>query len=172
MSMKDHLLETLNDVLLKRRNNQQPELGYYDTGLPTQKDKPSPKSSVTVVDHYQRLRKVYPSTQGYDVSFIANTNSMEPFLDDSDLVVLEDVRGKWAKRLLQEPLASGQIIIYEAPDGKRIIHTLRQPATFLGQPAWVVQGNNNFLPDPKVSEHAIIARLVAVAYGRRLREGD
>jgi hypothetical protein len=160
---------------LSRRNSNAPLLhtGGRKSHEPTQNDQPSPKSSSTRNQLYSRLAKAYPSKEGFLRSGVANTNSMEPLLDDSDVVVTESLEGKWrGPRLKNQPLKEGDVVIYESNIG-RIIHTLKSPTTFLGEPAWVIQGHNNFLPDmTKVPEDKIIARLVSINYGRSVRKND
>ena len=164
----------LNDFLMRRAAGTNAVLtSDFEESAPTQQDKPSPKSSLSKTHHSQALSQAYPISSGFTISAIANTNSMEPFLDDSDLVVLEDLTGKWRdQRLAVLPFAPGQIVIYSSSAG-RIIHTLKERTTFLGNPAWIIMGHNNFFPDMvKVPESAIVARLVCIAYGRPNRDND
>jgi len=168
------LLNWVNNFLLRNAARYRPTAtGGWEPGGPTQQDKPSPKSSLTANYLSGKLRQIFKPQGGYQVSRVANTNSMEPLLDDSDVVVLEELTGEQREpRLTRQPFAPGQVVIYPSTVG-RIIHTLKTRTTFLGKPAWIIQGANNFLPDmAKVPEEKIEARLVAIAYGRSVREGD
>ena len=168
------VIEWANNFLLRLARRRAALLtGGFDPGAPSQRDKPSPKSSYSVSFLRSRLLKLFPPSEGFLVSRIANTNSMEPLFDDSDLVVLELLTGRWRRdRLRREPFAPGQVVVYPSSVG-RIIHVLKERTIFLGRPAWVVQGFNNFLPDmAKILEDRIESRLVLVGYGRRVREGD
>ena len=141
--------------------------------VPTQKDKPSPKSSLTRTYLRSKALKVFTAALGYELNYVANTNSMEPLFDDSDVVLLESLQGKWrATRLRRQPLEEGQVVTYSSSVGT-IIHVLKERLEEDGIVYWTLQGANNFLPDmSKVPEAAIKARLAGVLYGRSVRKGD
>ena len=168
------IINFVNELFLHQANRKSPMLtGGADKSGPTQADKPSPKSSYKKSTLRSRFYTVFPKGKGHQVSYIANTNSMEPFLDDSDVVLLENLQGSYRDgRLEDEPFAPGQIVIYPTAQG-RIIHTLKQKTMFLGWPAWYIQGHNNYLPDmARVPEFKISDRVVAIGYGRSVRSGD
>jgi len=85
---------------------------------------------------------------------------------------MELLQGKWTNRLELQPFKPGQTVTYDSTSGS-IIHVLKKETTFLGEPAWILQGTNNFLPDmSKVPESQITSRLYIPAYCRQRREGD
>jgi len=170
----EEMIGWANDFLLRLAEKYRPvATGYADYSLPSQSDKPSPKSSLTASQVRRKFKLGFPEKYGYEVHRIANTNSMEPLLDDSDVVVLELLTDEYrGTRLKRECFAAGQIVIYNCSAGS-IIHTLKSKTSFLGKDAWIIQGHNNFLPDmAKITESNIVARVVAIGYGRRVREGD
>jgi len=139
---------------------------------PTQKDKPSNHSSHELMATYRLQKKRYPTWKGYRVSLVANTNSMEPLLDDNSVLVMEIVGGLWKDRLLDQPFSAGDIVTYDSTVGT-IIHVLKKRTTWLGESAWILQGTNNFLPDmSKVMESQITSRLFGQFDCRQRRDGD
>jgi len=146
-------------------------LGELDL-VPSQSDKPSPHSSHELMKVYQDESKKHPGWLGYKISTVANTNSMEPLLDANCVLVLELLQGDWQSRLLDQPFTVGDVVTYNTSVGS-IIHVLKSKTTWLGEPAWILQGSNNFLPDmSKVLETAITARLFKIVYCRQVIEGD
>lgn len=170
-----------NDIALRLSQTKKTDRiigGLITQEKPTESDKPSPASSISqTAARRQLVWGDFTSENGYQIVGVANTNSMEPFIDQNCLVILEDLRGKWRdQRLRITPLAAGDIVIYEATvNGRkgRIIHELKQQTTFLGKPAWIIKGYNNFLVDmAKVPETAIIQRYVGHIACRRVQSGD
>ena len=153
-------------------------LGSYEGGKATQADKPSAHSSLSS-NWAERAGKALAEriytidkTTNISVHSVANTNSMEPLFDDNCKVCLEELT---PVILARQPLVAGDIITYEAVyKGVKtsIIHRLHSKTTFLGEPAWIVWGDNNFVPDGKVREKLIKRRLVGIIYGKQKRDGD
>jgi len=146
-------------------------VGSLDT-IPTEKDKPSNHSSHDKMKKYRELYYDYPARKGYQVSLVANTNSMEPMFDSNCIIILENVQGKWSKRLQEEPFSKGDVVTYLTNVGS-IIHELKEKTTWLGRPAWLLQGLNNKLPDmSKVKEDIITHRVCGIWYCKKERDGD
>lgn len=140
----------------------------FDEGKATQADKPSPHSSYTWDDLQVRARHGFQDDNIHCYR-VANTNSMEPIFDDNSLVIMETLNENLLKT---QPLTEGDIIIYRNSAGLSIIHRLTTRGTFLGKPAWLVKGDNNYFPDGWVQDRQITERLVGVLYGRQNRPGD
>jgi len=172
MAITRELLYRVNQWLSRLGSPKQATLmGDLDM-VPTQNDKPSNHSSHDLMATYRQLKKDYPGYKGYRVSTVANTNSMEPLLDDNSVLVLEVFSGKWIKRLFDQPFSKGDIVTYDSTSGS-IIHVLKIKTIWLGRPAWILQGANNFLPDmSKVLESQITSRLFIQADCKQKREGD
>jgi len=166
------LLDLLNGWWLRLNSPKSAVLvGSLDL-KPSQGDKPSPHSSHVLMNVYRDEAKKHPVWLGYKVSTVANTNSMEPLLDANCVVVLELLSGEWSDRLIEQPFEKGDVVTYNTSVGS-IIHVLKSRTTWLGEPAWILQGSNNFLPDmSKVLESGITGRLFKVCYCRQVIEGD
>jgi len=165
------LLDWVNSFIGRWNPPRGAAMGSLDL-KPTQKDKPSNHSSHDLMQTYRRLKRSYPLYKGYRVSLVANTNSMEPLLDDNSVMVMELLQGDWSDRLFDQPLVAGDIVTYDSTSGS-IIHVLKKPTTWLGKPAWILQGTNNFLPDmSKVLEEQITSRKFIQADCRQRRDGD
>lgn len=167
-------MNVLNEVLLGigQRGEELPGSSFDMT--PTQGDKPSPHSSLTINQAYQRLYKAFPKSQGFLHGEVANTNSMEPFIDAGIVNAYEDLTGKWRDVFLKrQPFVAGDIVVYRDSQGRGIIHVLKKKTEFLGRPAWVIQGANNKLPDfGKIPEHLIYKRWISGCVTRQTRKND
>lgn len=144
-----------------------PADGWEDTKA-TQADKPSPHSSQSTAQLIKRLLKAFPPREGFRISQVAGTNSMEPMIDANSVVVLERLTPAILER---QPLLPGDVVIY-TNGGMEIIHELISETTFLGKPAWLIKGRNNFLPDGKIPTDRILWRMVGAMHGRQQRDGD
>lgn len=155
--------DLVNEIVSRLSTSTRVLFTGVDNTPASQDDKPSPHSSVD--DNYARLSRAYPPSAAYSVVGVANTNSMEPYFDDNCDIVLEEIT---PSRLDAQPLVAGDIIVY--PYGKiRIIHRLRTKTPS----GWIIEGDNNYLPDMKiVQDEEITHRVVAIAYGRARRPGD
>lgn len=139
-------------------------LGTLDL-VPTQADKPSPHSSLTLAALNQKLTAAFPPSAGYQTVYIANTDSMEPLFDDNCVIVLEKPT---PSRLAVQPYVAGDIITYPVKGGS-IIHML-QTKTDAG---WMVKGVNNKVADMSfVPENIITGRVVAIGYAQQIDPGD
>jgi hypothetical protein len=112
---------------------------------------------------------------GYQVSLVANTNSMEPFIDDNCVVALEKLNSEWREgRLKRQPLVPGDVVVWQI--GKmRIIHELIRSRKFNGKMSWLIQGVNNKAPDLAgryIDEKYIVARHICTIYTKQKRSGD
>lgn len=136
---------------------------------PTQSDKPSPHSSMNLFELHKAAAKSFPDGERFEVFYIANTNSMEPVLDDNCIVITEKLN---ANMLEKDPLQRGDIVIYPWFD-KLIIHRLTGAVTDTdGKRVWTIKGDNNYLPDAPVPEPKIKSRVVAIYYGKPMRSED
>lgn len=149
--------------------------GIWKPSQPTQSDKPSPHSTLTINQAQTVLKKGFPYNMGYQVSFISNTNSMEPFLDDNTVIAIELLNKEWREgRLRIQPLTRGDIVIWEI-DKFRFIHALTEFKLVDGEKEWLIQGYNNLeadFNDHYFKETDIVARMVAVLYTQQKRKGD
>jgi len=165
------MIKMVNDFINRFRTPEISTVGSLDL-VPTEKDKPSNHSSLEKRKTYNSLYWLYTSKKGYRVSMVANTNSMEPMIDSNCILVLEALQGKWSWRLEKQPLEVGQTVTYDTTVGS-IVHNLKVKTTWLGKPAWLLQGLNNKLPDmSKVKEDQIPYRLCGIVYCQQEREGD
>ncbi len=164
-------LDWINRMIERGNPPKTAMLGELDL-VPTQSDKPSNHSSHDLMKTYRKNVKDYPQYKGYKVSTVANTNSMEPLFDANSVLILEELTGMWKYRLEEQPFKPGQIVTYDTTRGS-IIHVLKTPTTFLGKPAWILQGTNNFLPDmTKVLESQITTRKYGQFDCKQIKEGD
>jgi len=138
---------------------------------PSQKDKPSPHAGLSMSELRRRLITAFPYSEGYKISYVANTNSMEPLIDDNSIAVQErlDVP-KWRVKFLKKAgFKKGDIVVYSWR-GIRFIHMLQLYQRGRG---WLVQGVNNKVPDPfYVPEKAILSRVVCIGYSVQKRRRD
>jgi hypothetical protein len=140
----------------------------FEESKPSQADKPSAHSSLSqgLLSRMagRCIEEAKKSGKKLSTSYVANTNSMEPFIDDNCIVLLEDSPAG-------TKFYPGDIVVYNN-GGTLIIHTLKDKTTFLGEPAWIIQGYNNFLPDGKIPEKLIVKRYVGHFVGVPNREND
>ena len=141
------------------------EEDYYKS---TQKDKPTNQTSISK----ERLKKTMEAFKklGCIILEIQDTNSMEPYLDDSTPVaceILSDyVKGK-------KPLGVGHICIYESKSNGLIIHQIVMVRERSGKNEYRFRGINNFKADPYwVKESDIKYRVVAIGYASQDEKGD
>lgn len=147
---------------------------------PTQRDKPSPSSHFPRDELLRKKKRQWPRRDGYWITLVANTNSMEPVIDDNSVVVCEDLRTVKGKEFLEEwPLQIGDVCVYVGDQklwGGRpwIIHQIYQIKTdAYGDKSYKFRGVNNFGVDPGwVWEENIILRAFEFCSARHLREGD
>ena len=149
-------------------------------GSPTQKNKPSPSSHFSVMQLYNRKRKQYRSQDGYFVTLVTNTNSMEPLIDDNSVIVCEDLRHSKGKRWLEDwPLRVGDVCIYwgdRAVWGKdmMVLHQIsRVYVDKEGFGFYKFRGVNNWSSDHGwIPEGAVMGRAFEFCSARQLRDGD
>lgn len=132
---------------------------------PTQQNKPSPASSLNINTTFAKLKQLFPQ---YKVSFIANTNSMEPLIDYNCITISENITNAVLKK---QPLDKGDIVIYDRGRG-RIIHELIEPYTKNNVKGWIIKGQNNFTIDGFIETQYIKQRVVSIWYTQRTHKGD
>lgn len=188
MSTKSRLMNILGDILAKIRTPSATiDYGELESTPPTEKDKPSPSSHWVLNDLYKRLKRQWSTSQGYRVSLIANTNSMEPIIDDHTVSVSEDFTTAKGKEYLKlVPISEGDICVYEADpkiwgynqvNGEkvpfRVVHEVIMIQQINNQPHYRFKGVNNKLPDPGwIKEEKIVARSFSWNNARQPRKGD
>lgn len=166
------LFNYLNNMMLERMSKGTVTLGGGFDDKPTQKDKPSAHSSLSLLScqklAYAAVKRGALLEGGRKLSYttVANTNSMEPFIDDNCVVILEETP-------VGTEFWAGDVVIYRAPSGNLIIHSLKEKVLYDGEPGWIIQGKNNFLPDMvRLKEKDIIKRYVGHFVSVPKRKGD
>jgi signal peptidase I len=141
-------------------------MGRWDKEQPTQQDKPSAHSSLTLYEAKEKLRDAF-SWRTFKVFNVANTNSMEPFIDANSVVLAEKIS---TYVLNKQPLEEGDICIYDNGKGSLIIHRIWKKDN-LGQ-KFYFKGDNNFFADGWIKKEQIVYRYVGQLQTRQLLEGD
>ena len=177
----DLFIHWLNNRLQKIENRMSTiaTIGEVLDQTPSQHNKPSPTSHWNLTQLYWSKRKEWPSKHGYHISLIANTNSMEPVIDDNTVVVSEDFSTEEGKEFRDEwPIRVGDICVYEA-DPKywggysRIIHRIVDVKEENGNLLYKFRGNNNYSNDPGwIPEDKILLRCFEFSNARQPRVGD
>lgn len=101
-----------------------------------------------VTSHHQMVSDMIISelTIGDQVSFLVTSNSMQPLMKTSDMVVVEIIAGSKVKR--------GDIIVIKRADGF-LTHRAISPT----KDGWLTKGDSNILPDSPVKYNDIIGRV-------------
>ena len=143
------------------------DLSY--NSIPTQADKPSNHSSLTLAEGINLAQLICSKEKGCMWSFVSNTNSMEPKLDDNNIVVLEPLNDA---RLIKQQLVGGQTVIYHYKNDEKmsIIHRIQAPGP--KKKGFYFKGDNNFHSDGYVPVEWCKYRLMVKIYTRQRREGD
>jgi hypothetical protein len=145
-------------------------IGSFKWEGPSQKDKPSNSSSLTKKELKARLLKGFPWYAGFIIWGVEDTNSMEPYIDDNSLVVMEKTT---SKVLSKYPLKRGQVVVYpRLVNGQQIliIHRIVQLDN-LGE-KFYIKGDNNYFADGWINKDLIKYRLVAKGDFQQEEEGD
>ena len=138
------------------------ELYSEEDITPTQGDKPSAHSSLNKTQALS-IKSFFPEPQ-YKLYTVANTNSMEPFIDANTIVICE----KLTSRVIGiQPIVKGDICIYNH-DNLNIIHRVKQVKDNL----YYFRGDNNFFSDGWVARTAIKYRYVGQIQTKQILEGD
>jgi len=135
--------------------------------LPTQADKPSASSSLSKSQLKQKLLKSFSDVKKYTIFTVADTNSMEPHIDDNSLVVVETVTEDFKLR-------PGQVIIYDgtAIFGRFVLVIHRIWTVSNDGTEFYIKGDNNYFADGWVKREKIMYNVVAVGYYEQTEEGD
>lgn len=162
-------------ALLKKYNelkNATVYMGKFDDEQPTQADKPSAHSSLTRSEARKKLEKAFGGSD-YKIFNVANTNSMEPFIDANSVVVVEEIN---PDILDKQPIVRGDICIYIRPipgtNGsiQMVIHRVKSVNTFGDK--FYFKGDNNFFADGWVDIDFIKYRYIGQIQTQQLEPGD
>ena len=104
----------------------------------SQSDKRSPSSPLTVDSLKARLSKGFPSGD-FELLTVQNTNSMEPWVDAGDVVIL-------SKDISQ--VRVGDVATYRSPEGYLVLHRIEEEKVIRGVRSFRFKGINNFRSDP------------------------
>lgn len=144
--------------------------------IPTQLDKPSPSSHLSVEELLTLVGKKFPRSKGWFVSGVSPTNSMEPLIDDNSVVLYEDLRSPQGDGFLDDnPLRVGDVCgYYTEAFGQRVTMVIHQIVEVDVKNGLVkFRGLNNYASDPQwVKEEYVILRAVAVFFGSKVNEYD
>ncbi len=120
---------------------------------PETRDVPSPRNIIPKSDiHFNAAEKriTISNVELVWLSDVADTNSMDPVVDENDTTLL-------TKKYLPEDLAVGDIIVYwngaiviwnGAPAGKLILHRIIKIEHDEQGRKFTCKGDNNYRPDP------------------------
>lgn len=153
------LLENVNFIV---------DMGSLDHDIrATQADKPSASSSLSKSDLMGRLKRAFPQLDKFTIFNVADTNSMEPYIDDNSLVVVENVDENFELR-------PGQIIIYDGTNifGRFVwvIHRIWKISQ-TGK-SFYIKGDNNYFADGWIRRDKIYYNVVNIGYYEQMEEGD
>lgn len=168
MAITRDLINWFNEFVL-RQKRYTTITGDYQQTPETQNDKPSAHSSLYISNMLPELHSVFPERKGYRVSLVANTNSMEPLIDDNCILVSESLTGKYKSRLKDVPLSVGDIVIYGSKNYK-IVHRLVSQDS---NGNWLIKGDNNFRRDPvRLKTSEVLSRVCCIVYTQPKRKND
>lgn len=154
-----------NKALQKQIDDLPLVIGNFEwDSKPSQADKPSPHSHMQKSEVYVRLGRAYPDSEGFQRFKVANTNSMEPWIDDNAVVV--------GSRNISK-LTKGDVVVYEGTgllSGHLVVHKIKLVSDS-GKSFWI-KGDNNFRADGWIRIDKIVWRVVDVGYAEPQREDD
>lgn len=140
----------------------------------TAADKPSPHSAITT-DSTNRadwplLRRLMSDINGGVWDTIANTNSMEPFLDAGTVLLYERLT---PEKLAETPLHTGDIVNWGTPDLGRLHRIIGRGSN----QTYYIKGDNNPIIDhihgnQAINSSIIRHRIVGVIYTQQQRPND
>lgn len=156
------------------------EVFDHDDTTATQKDKPSAGSSLTKTKAKYLLEKgaarAYHSNE-YTTFEVKNTNSMEPFIDQNTIILVEKLKDN--PHLLQrQPITVGDMCVYETVwQGQKVFmfHRIHGKGTRTGidEPVYTFKGDNNFRRDSGyVKESSILYRYVGQMQFQKQNQED
>jgi len=128
-----------------------------DIFIPTQKDKPSPNSSLSSRSLRGFLRSGFPIN--YKIRPVTDTNSMEPVIDDNHLVVTEPFNSSVSLRV-------GDIIVYRYPRSNPEMLILHRVIS-VNNSFVETKGDNNFFKDKRVYYDQILERCVGSCWHKQ-----
>jgi len=143
-------------------------LGNWGEEIPTQANKPSNHSSMTMAQAEQlgsNIRAMFPKMKLIKLR-VSNTNSMEPWIDDNCLILAEATN---SKNLGSQPLTEGDVVVYTKGD-RLIIHRISKANK--DNDAFIITGDNNIRPDGWVPIQNIKYRVFMIIYTRQRRDKD
>jgi len=149
-------------------------LGDLADEIPTQKDKPSAGSSLSYGQAVRLANLVATQHGNSRVSRVANTNSMEPWIDANTIVVMEKIT---ANRLNIQPITAGDIVSYSGDGsihknfhGKNILHRVHKVS--VDGNYFYFKGDNNFVADGWIHKKWLNYRLFAMIQFRKTDFSD
>jgi hypothetical protein len=137
---------------------------------PTNSDKPTPHSSLKLREKREKIYTIfrYPD---HITSTLADTNSMEPFIDANAFVVEERLT---EQVLSKQPLQVGDIVTWSTGK-RRVLHRIRGIGKD-GKSLYIrgdnVAGGDSFRGRLRIPAEHILERVVAVVYTRQRKRGD
>jgi len=118
-----------------------------DLFKPTQKDKPSPTSNLSLTTAKRYVRSGFNSK--YRTMRVMDTNSMEPVIDDNTLLILD-------QRPKKKDLGVGDIAVYWFKD-ILIVHRI---IGYTSDGRFIFKGDNNVFPDAPVHHNKVVYKYV------------
>lgn len=140
----------------------------------TAADKPSPHSAISIEStnraDWPLLRRLMRDINGGVWDTIANTNSMEPFLDAGTVLLYERLT---AEKLAETPLHTGDIVNWGTPDIGRLHRIIGRGH----DQAYFIKGDNNPIIDhikgnQKINTTIIRHRIIGLIYTQQQRPND
>lgn len=140
----------------------------YDTG-PNQSDKPSAHSSLTMTEIKQGFNG-YWKKKGYTYFTVANTNSMEPWIDENCIVGVETLN---EQRLAKQPISVGDVVIYKRVWNNALQLVIHR-VTMLDNEGkkFYIKGDNNYFSDGWIKIEDVKYRMFQITYAQQIRQGD
>lgn len=139
---------------------------------PTQKDKPSPASSLSRDRAIRLATEMAARMHEARISRVADTNSMEPWIDDNCIIVLERLD---EENHNAQPIRIGQILTYDGNGSKwKNFHglTIMHRVVDMDGDHLLFRGDNNFNEDGWIHRKYVEERLVGQFWYQQNEKGD
>lgn len=141
----------------------------FERPKPTQEDQPSASSSLSQSQLHNRLSKAFPDKDGFKIFTVSDTNSMEPYIDDNSLIVVERVDEGFILR-------EGQVVVYQRPHPQiknvtqLVLHRILELSSIGDR--FFIKGDNNYFSDGWINRNQILYNLVGLGYYLQEEQGD